>query len=53
MANDKAMEDIEFNTDLYIANQEVESQIQTFDQRTVDLSVKFTRITLPVRYLSF
>ena len=31
MANGKAiLEDIGFNTDLYIANQEVETQIQTF-----------------------
>ena len=39
MANDKAiLEDIGFNTDLYIANQEVETQIKT--KHFVDLSVK-------------
>ena len=45
MANDKAiLEDIGFNVDLYIANQEIETQIQAFDQRIVDLSVKLFEV---------
>ena len=45
MANDKAiLEDIGFNADLYIANQEIETQIQAFDQRIVDLSVKLFEV---------
>ena len=45
MANDKAiLEDIWFDADLYIANQEIETQIQAFDQRIVDLSVKLFEV---------
>ena len=45
VATDKAiLKDIKFNADLYIANQEIETQTQAFDQRIVDLSVKLFEV---------
>ena len=45
VANDRAiLEDIGCNADLYIANQEDNTQIQTLDQRSADLSVKLSRL---------
>ena len=44
-ANNKAiLEDIGCNADLYIANQEDNTQIQTFDQCSAELSVKVSKL---------